>query len=692
MRFLRGLGPVFVLLLAACGGGNAGGGNAQNANSWPNAGTLASAQNDAADWLLPAQNYSSNRLTPLTQITPANVGQLKKAWVTPLADDGEQEAAPIVWQGTMYIATPHDNVLALDARTGAVKWDHFYAPQYVLAYAVNRGVGLSGGKVFFSTQDCHVIALDANTGKEIWNVVGCHDTSNSWYSMPSYVYGNDVVVGTAGGDFGNVGLMSAFDAGSGTRKWDWHTVPQPGEPNFGSWPGKSYLHGGAAVWTGMSFEPSTNTLYIAPGNAGPNLTLAGRKGKDLYSDSVVALDISGKPRVKWYYQLLVNDTHDADPAMAPVLFDGTTGKQKQALLAEGDKDGNFVILDRTNGKQVYRMAVSDQKGILLLPTPDGTFACPNHGGGVEWNGGSYDPRTNYFLVPSTNECAMWKVTSTGPVTYVPGQPFSAGPLPKRRNATGMITAIDIATGKVAWRKGFPYPAQGGVTITRSGVAFTSDTRGRVYALDPKTGRELWHDDTGSSIVAPISTYTIGNQPYLAVLAGEGGNQHTPNLPKTVGSRVVAYSLGVTQTIQNTAASQATPAPMASGRTESGQTAGTGVSAPYTQAQASQGKALYAAQCSSCHGANLQGVSAPALTGASFGHANLSISQLRTIVTTQMPLSAPGSLKPQQYAAIIAYLLSYDCVAPANGGKTPFPTSDRPQFAKAKLAGATCPAK
>lgn len=680
----------FALVLASCSGG--GGGTARTS------GAPATASG-SADWPLPGNGYSFNRYVTMAQITPQNVSTLRKAWVTQLADDGEQESSPIIANGVVYIATPHDNVLALDGRTGAVKWAFAYHPAYVLAYAVSRGVGLSGGKVFLGTQDCRVLALDAATGKLLWNVLGCRgqtgpeSTENSWYSMAAYPYDGAVYLGTAGGDFGDIGIVSAFDENTGKRLWDWHTVPNPGEQNFGTWPGNSWEHGGAAVWSGMSFDPQAKMLYVAPGNAGPNLSLVGRKGRDLYSDSVVGLDISsGTPRVKWYYQLLQNDTHDADPAMPPVLFSGTVAGTPRALLAVADKDGDFAILDRTNGNVVYRMPVSRQKNILGLPTTGGTYACPNHGGGVEWNGGSYDPKTNYFLIPSTQECAYWKVTTTGRVPYVPGQPYSAGPLPKRQVATGTLTAIDVANGKVAWQRAFPYPAQGGVTITSTGVAFTSDTRGRIYAIDPRTGRELWHDDTGSSIVDSISMYAIGGRPYLVTIAGEGGNQKTPNLPPTQGSRVVAYSLNVSTTQQNGTQNQPSPGPMPSERTESGQTAGAQQSVPYTPAQAAAGAKVFAQNCASCHGANLQGISAPALTGASFAHANLSVSQIRTIVTTQMPLGAPGSLSPAQYASVLAYLLQYDCISPAGNGKQPFPTHDEPAFAKIKVTGATCPVK
>lgn len=681
---------VATMMLASCGGG----GGAQNAASsaGPNAVT-------ADNWLMPGNTFGFNRYVVTSDITPQNVTSLKKAWITQLADDGEQESAPIILNGTIYISTPHNNVLALDGTTGAVKWAFPYTPAYVLLYSVNRGVGVDNGKVFVGTQDCHVIALDANTGKPVWDVLGCQGKTgptsqqNSWYSIAAYPYKGAVYLGTSGGDTGDISIVSAFDEATGKRLWDWHTVPVPGEPNFGTWPGNSWMHGGASVWAGMSFDPVANMLFVAPGNAGPNLTLYGRKGVDLYSDSVVALQLtSGKPKVAWYYQILQNDTHDSDPAMPPVLFTGKIDGQSRQLLAVGDKDGNFVILDRTNGRQVYRTSVSRQLDILGIPTLAGIRACPNHGGGVEWNGGSYDPNTNYFFVPSTQECALWKVLTTGPVTYIPGQTYSAGPLPKRQPATGLITAINVSNGKVAWQRAFPYPAQGGVTIMSSGVAFTSDDSGRIYALDPKTGKILWHDDTGSSIVDAISFYRINGQPYLVTVAGEAGNQHTPNLPKTQGSRVVAYSLNVSSTRTNGPENQPTPGPQASQRTESAAAPGSGGSAPYTLAQAASGATVYTQKCASCHGANLQGVSAPALTGAPFARSNLTLSQMRTIVTTQMPLTAPGSLSPSDYASVIAYILQYDCVAPSNGGKTPFPTHDMPQFSTTKLVGTTCPVK
>ena len=663
------------------------------ATSFPSAQALLNASQDDASWILPAKSYAGNRYTGLTQIDKTNVGRLSEAWQTRIADDGEQEASPIIWNGTMYLSTSHDGVLALDAGTGKLRWQAPYNPQYVLLYAVNRGVGLADGKVFIATQDCRVIALDAATGKPLWNVLGCRDTSNSFYSMAAYVYKDKIILGTGGGDNGNLGLVSAFSIKDGKRLWDWQTIPGPGQPGHATWPGDSWKHGGGAVWSGLAVDAGTDTLFVAPGNPGPDMVLTGRKGENLYTDSLVALDISGaKPRIKWYYKILQNDTHDDDPAMIPVLFEGQVDGQPRALVAIGDKAGNFVLLDRNTGQVVHRLAVSLQTGLNTAPTLQGTEACPNHGGGIEWNGGAYDAHTNSFLIPSTEECAVFKIISTDP-QYVPGQTYTGGPLPKRRNGTGVLTSIDVSTGRIRWRNPLPYPAEGGVLITATGLAFTSDVGGNVYAFDAASGQQYWKDFTGSSVVAPISAYRLDGNEYLTVIVGEAGNQQTPNLPSSHGSRVIAYRLGPVSTIENDVTGQVALANATNG---SGESAGppsmsTG-SVPYTQQQVAQGGEVYSRECAVCHGANLQGISAPALTGAGFGHSHLNGAQLRSVVTQTMPLTAPGSLAPDEYAAVMAFLLSYDCVQPSGGGQQPFPTTDFPALEQVELGSATCAPK
>jgi alcohol dehydrogenase (cytochrome c) len=664
------------------------------AANFPDSKALLNAQFDDDNWVLPAKSYSGNRFTALTQISKTNVGTLSMAWKTDIADDGQQEASPVIWNGTMYLSTPHDGVLALDASNGKLLWQTPYNPKYVLLYAVNRGIGLADGKVVIATQDCRVIALDAATGKSLWNVQGCRDTSNSFYSMAAYIYKNEVVLGTGGGDNGTLGLVSAFSIKDGKRLWDWQTIPGPGRPGHATWPGDSWKHGGGAVWSGMAVDAGTDTLFVAPGNPGPDMILAGRKGENLYTDSLVALDISGaRPRIKWYYKILRDDTHDDDPAMIPVLFEGQVDGQARSLVAIGDKAGNFLLLDRRTGKVVHRLALSKQAGLETPPNLQGSEACPNHGGGIEWNGGAYDPNSNSFLVPSTEECALWKITSDDP-QYIPGQPYTGGPLPKRRNGTGVLTAIDVSTGKVRWRNALPYPAEGGVLITATGLAFTSDVGGNIYAFEAASGQQYWSDFSGSSVVAPISAYRLHGIEYLTVVVGEAGNQQTPNLPPSQGSRVIAYRLGPVSTIVNEATGQVAlaSAPNGLGGESQGPPSKSMGSAPYTQHQVAQGSEVYASECAVCHGANLQGISAPALTGPGFGRSHLNASQLRGVVTQTMPLTAPGSLKPEDYGAVMAFVLSYDCVQPSGGGQQPFPTTDLPSLRQVELGSATCAPK
>jgi alcohol dehydrogenase (cytochrome c) len=661
----------------------------------PDRRALLGAQADSSNWLLPASTYAGNRFTTLAQINKTNVGMLSRGWQTTLLDDGEQEAAVIVWKGTMFVATPHGGVLALDAATGKLRWHSPYSPSYVLLFAVNRGVGVADGKVFIATQDCRIRALDAGTGKPVWDVQGCVDTSNSWYSMAAYVYKDQIIVGTGGGDNGNIGLVSSFSVADGKRLWDWRSIPGPGEPGHDSWPGDSWQHGGGAVWNGLSIDQETDTLFVTPGNPGPDMVLGGRQGRNLYTDSLVALDISGKkPRMKWYYQLIQNDTHDADPAMVPVLFEGSVAGVARHLVAVGDKAGNFVILDRSNGAVVHRMILSTQKALDTPPTAQGIEACPNHGGGIEWNGGAYDPATNLFLVPSTEECGIFKLASDAPPQYIPGQPYAGGALPKRRNGTGVLSAVDINTGKLRWRNSLPFPAEGGVLITSSGLAFTSDVGGNVYAFDAATGHQYWKSETGSSIVAPISAYNVNGTDYLALVVGEAGNQQTPNLPATEGSRVIAYRLGEGAPIENGTEGQLSSAnaPNGLGGESGGPPEKSVGSAPYTSAQAARGGQIYAKECAVCHGANLQGVSAPALTGPSFGRSHLNGAQLRTVVVDTMPLTAPGSLKPDENAAVIAYLLSYNCVQAAGDGRQELQAAELPELQHVELGSASCPPK
>jgi len=515
----------------------------RGASGWPTADTFTSAAGDAASWVLPGHTYSGNRYVDMKGITPENVATLKKAWKYKLDDDSPIETSPVVWNGTMYVTSAHNHVYALDAKTGKLKWKFSYAP-HVIAFAANRGVALADGHVFIGTLDGHLLSLDATTGKKVWDIVGVHDTKNSFYTMQPVPYKNMLLMGVSNGDWGGIGYVTAFDQASGKRVWEWKTIPGPGEPGHGSWSGDSWKRGGAAVWSGIAIDDKSDTLFMDLGNPQPDFFGESRKGDNLYSNSMVALDISGaQPKLKWYYQFIKHDTHDWDPAMPPVRFTGKVNGASRELVAAGDKGGNFWVLDATNGKLVWKTAVSKQVGQSTDPSHAGNIACPNTNGGVEYNGGAYDPQTNMFYVPSIDECGIWKKLPRA--TYLAGQFYLGGLFPPLHGPnTGWMNAVDISTGKFAWREHESLPALGGALATSSGLVFSGMLSGQFKAFDAKTGKVVWHDATGSPILAPPATYMLDDKQFVAVASGQAGNQLVPEISKVspAGSFITVYSL------------------------------------------------------------------------------------------------------------------------------------------------------
>lgn len=499
---------------------------AQAQSTWPMPEDYVNAGQNTKAWILPARTYSGNRYVKADQITPDNVGQLKRVWKFKISDNSPIETAPIVWHGTIYITSGNDHVYAVDAKTGKLKWEFKNNP-HVISFAANRGVALLDGKVYIGTLDGHLIALDAETGKKVWDVVAVHDTSNTFYSMAPVPYKNMLLLGASNGDWGGIGYITAFNPDNGKRIWEWKTVPGPGEPGHDTWSGDSWKRGGAAVWSGVAIDPKTDTLYMDLGNPQPDFLGTVRKGKNLYSNSMVALDISGdKPQLKWYHQFIPHDTHDWDPAMPPVLFHGKVNGKERYLVAAGDKGGNFWILDAKTGQLVHHTVVSFQYNHDTEPSKEGNVACPNTNGGVEFNGGAYDPTTNTFFVPSTNQCGLWQ--SSGRVVYVAGNFYLGGAFPKFIGpSTGWFNAIDVSTGIFRWRQRFDKPAVGGALVLSSGLAFTGELNGNFDAFDSNTGKLLWHYDTGSSITAPPTAFVMGGKEYVIVAAGQPGNFEVP---------------------------------------------------------------------------------------------------------------------------------------------------------------------
>lgn len=507
----------------------------------------STAGSDSQNWILPAKSYDNQRYVDLSQVAPDNVAKLKPVWSFKISDNGPIESPAIVWHGTAYVTSAHDHVYAVDVKTGKLKWEFQDSP-HVISFAANRGVALLDGKVFLATLDGHLIALDATTGKTVWDKVEVADPTNSFYTMDPLPYRNpttgktELLLGVSNGDWGGIGNISAFDPETGKRMWKFETVPGPGQPGHNTWSGDSWKRGGAAVWAPMALDAGHGILYANAGNPQPDFNGGVRKGSNLYSDSLLAIDIHGaKPKLLWYHQFIGHDTHDWDPVMPPILFSGKVNGETRNLVADGDKAGNFWLLDSGTGKLVNHLRVSMQYHQDTDPTLKGNVACPNTNGGVEFNGGAYDPQTNMIYLPTSNECGFWR--STRNVTYIAGQFYLGGAFPKFVGPnTGQLNAVDINTGVFAWRDHEPLPMAGGALATSTGLVFAGKLDGDFVAVDAKSGKTLWSYQTGAPIIAAPVAFEDDGQEMIAVASGPAGNQQLPNMPKADQTVLTMFAL------------------------------------------------------------------------------------------------------------------------------------------------------
>jgi alcohol dehydrogenase (cytochrome c) len=508
------------------------------ASSTPTIQDFSKTAQDSSNWILSAKNYNNDRYVDLSGISPDNVAQLKPVWTFKISDNGPIESAPLIWNDTAFITSAHDHVYALDVKTGKLKWEFTDNP-HVISFAANRGVALLDGKVYIGTLDGHLIALDAETGNKVFDVVAVSDPSNAFFSMAPIPYRNPttgktmLILGVSNGDWGGIGNIGAYDPQTGNALWRWNTVPGPGEPGHNTWSGDSWKRGGAAAWTQMAIDTENGILYANAGNPQPDFNGPARKGKNLYSDSLIALNISGeKPKLQWYHQFIAHDTHDWDPVMPPILFEGKVRGQTMPLVADGDKAGNFWLLNAKTGDVVNHLVVSMQYGQDTEPALDkkGNVACPNTNGGIEFNGGAYNPKTNMIYVPSVDECGIWR--STKNVTYIAGQFYLGGAFPKFVGPnTGQMNAIDVDSGVFAWRSPDNLPMAGGALATSTGLVFSGKLNGDFLAYDATNGKELWKYATGSPIIAPPVAFMNDGTEYVAVASGPAGNQQVPEMPK-----------------------------------------------------------------------------------------------------------------------------------------------------------------
>jgi alcohol dehydrogenase (cytochrome c) len=494
---------------------------------------LLHAKNEPQNWLTYSGGYSGWRFSPLQEITAGNVSSLAVAWIFQTGAVGKFETTPLVIDGIMYVTAQNNLAFALDARTGRPLWRYQRRlPEKVSVCCgqVNHGFAASEGKVFMATLDAHLVALDAKTGNVIWDVEAEDYRHGYAFTVAPLVVKDKVIVGVSGGEFGIRGFIDAYDVARGKRAWRFYTVPAPGEPGSDTWPGDRWKKGGGSAWLNGTYDPELNLIYWGTGNPGPDFNGEERKGDNLFSDSMVALDAdSGK--LKWHFQFTPHDVHDWDATQVPVLLDLKVEGKPQKLLAQANRNGFYYVLDRTNGKFLFAKPLvrvtwaerigADGRPVLLLgsePKPEGNYVCPGSAGATNWMSPSYSPQTGLFYVAVREQCDKY---FSSPQPYREGTIFAASvnqPVTDVKD-WGALRALDPRTGETEWEFKYYSAPWAGVLSTAGGLVFAADIEGYLMAFDATTGRELWHLQTGSAVYASPMSYAIDGRQYVAIASG-----------------------------------------------------------------------------------------------------------------------------------------------------------------------------
>lgn len=481
---------------------------------------------------------TGNRFSPLDQITAGNVTRLAPKWMFTLSGVSRSlEGTPIVVDGVMYVTSVNE-AYALDARNGREIW-HYSRPRSQglagdAAGGINRGVAVRGDRVFMVTDNAHLIALHRFTGQLLWDVKMADSGQNYGSTSAPLVVNDLVIAGVSGGDEGVRGFLSAYRASTGERAWRFWTIPARGEPGSETWGGRALEHGCGSTWFTGAYDPEARLLYWPTGNPCPDYNGDERKGDNLYTASVVALDTdSGK--LRWYYQFTPHDLHDWDAAETPMLVDAEFRGEPRKLLLQGNRNGFFYVLDRLTGKvllaEPFVKKLTWASGIgadgrpKLLPgnepTVEGRLTCPAVAGAANWPSSAYDPATGLFYMFAEESCNVYSKNNEW---WEAGKSFYGGGTrraPGEQGSGKLLKAIDIQTGKTAWE----LPGIGGgilgsgLMATAGGLIFYGDGSGSFVAAGAKNGKPLWHFDTGQNYKAGPMTYVVDDVQYIGLAAG-----------------------------------------------------------------------------------------------------------------------------------------------------------------------------
>ena len=477
----------------------------------------------SSDWPTFNGDYSGKRYSSLSQINQSNVSRLTLAWVSQPGSVGIK-STPLVVNGIMYFTTP-DNLWSADARTGQVIWHYYRASTG--DHIGNRGVGMYRDWLYFETPDCHLISLDAKSGKVRWDIELADPKLEYFATMSPLIIRDHVIIGVSGDATDVPGFLESVDPETGKIQWRWNTEPKPGEPGSETWPQGSdaIAHGGGMTWITGTYDPELNQLYWGTGNPNPVLNGDIRKGDNLYTCSIVSLN-PDTGRLNWHFQPSPHDTHDWDAVQTPVIFDDEWNGVHRKLLAQASRNGYFFVLDRTTGEHIATapfVPINWSRGIdkrgepipdpAKEPKPDGTLVSPGSDGATNWMSPSFDPDSQLFFFSARTLWSIFYMTAEG-------KPEGWAGRDRNLWANSFLVAMDYKTGKIRWQHEIGEgEGSAGILTTAGKLLFTGDNSNNLLALDPATGKAIWHVPLGARMQAAPTTFEVDGKQYLLTPAG-----------------------------------------------------------------------------------------------------------------------------------------------------------------------------
>ena len=521
---------------------------------------LSRAAGDGNNFLHTNGNYEQTRYYPSRQINVDNVKNLRPAWIFQTKVVDSMETSPIVVDGVMYVTTAFNDVYALDARTGDELWYHHHEMGPITTYCCgpnNRGVAVYGDMVYFGTLDAQLVALDAKTGKQVWaQTIADPELGYSETMAPTAVDGK-ILIGTNGGEYGIRGFVKAYDAKTGDLLWTFDTVP---EDSQGVWAtndatgrdmhrdieaekaayaanGDPFKTLGGGVWQNPAVDLEARRIYFVVGNPSPDLDGAIRPGDNLYTDSLVAVDLDTGKYV-CHLQYIAHDVWDLDAVSPPIIttVKDASGADVKGIL-HGGKTGHVYVHKADDCSLIrFSEAMVPQEDMWTLPTAEGARMLPGANGGVEWSPMAIDPDLGLSYAINLHQPMTYTVESS---PYPGGKQWLGGAfktIPSEEQ-WGNVTAVDYNSGKIRWQVKTPQPMIGGILATAGGLVFTGEGNGQFKAYDAETGAILWNFQAGAGVNAPPSSYTVDGKQYIVVAAG--GNTQ---LNYKRGNNIIAFTL------------------------------------------------------------------------------------------------------------------------------------------------------